>query len=176
MVVYHWSVAFGLEPDVPKLSTDYDHSLVYFDASFAALKYGTIDGFIAPGKEQWLQFFIAGKLVWLSEVTSGRWHNFALAVDYTNRTAELHFSLGKAPLTRVVDKMEAPINRARWHIGILRKPLEESGKQLSTPTGLYYNLIWIEKGQVTTSMVAPGTDVSVAQEAKAKSGKAKPKG
>jgi hypothetical protein len=72
LVVYHWSVALGLEKDVAPLSTGYENVLVHFDAQFAALKYGSVKGFAAPGANKWLQFFLGGQLAWLAEVPTGR--------------------------------------------------------------------------------------------------------
>ena len=64
---------------------------------------------------------------------------------------ELWYSLGRGALNRVVNTTQAPVNRADWHVGVLRMPLT-NGQQLSMPTGLYYSLIWIEQGQITTNI------------------------
>jgi hypothetical protein len=81
------------------------------------------------------------------------WLNFALAVDYAAGTVELWSSSGAAPLAKVVPATKADVSKSDWHVGVLRLPLDD-GTQLATTSGLYYSLVWIEKGRVTAQVAA----------------------
>ncbi len=37
-MVYHWSMAMGLEADVARLAPQYEHQLVFFESHFADMK------------------------------------------------------------------------------------------------------------------------------------------
>ena len=76
-----------------------------------------------------------------------------MAVDYTAGTVELWSSSGAAALAKVVPATKAPVSKSDWHVGALRLP-QDDGTQLATSSGLYYSLVWIEKGQVTAKVAA----------------------
>ncbi|KIM43056.1 glycoside hydrolase family 131 protein, partial [Hebeloma cylindrosporum] len=95
--------------------------------------------------------------------TSGCWHNFAVQVDWDNRTLAVLFSKGNMPLkpvTKVVPNSSAAAGTAgqgEFHFGVLKLPLVDPtdtpqnqgdvahhGIQEGTTEGLLYSGIFVE--------------------------------
>jgi hypothetical protein len=63
----------------------------------------------------------------------------------TPKAVDLYTSTGGAPLQKRASVAGVPgVAKSDLHVGVLRLP--RGGKQLPTPTAVYYSNLWIEAG------------------------------
>ncbi|KAH0347395.1 glycoside hydrolase family 131 protein, partial [Aureobasidium melanogenum] len=140
---YHFSLKRGTEnaPD-----TTAEHQVAFFESHFTELKYG-VDG--SDGKLQWMT---DGKSQFDMDFEADVWHNVAYGIDFDASTVEFFHSTGADKLVSKAGPMKASVssNGADWHVGVL--------KFSKTKEDWFFSSVYIEDGELTTSISASGGD------------------
>lgn len=138
---YHFSLKRGTEiaPDITA-----EHQVAFFESHFTELKYG-VDG--SNGKLQWMT---DGKSQFDMDFEADVWHNVAYGIDFDASTVEFYHSTGADELVSKAGPMKASVSSdgADWHVGVL--------KFSKTKEDWFFSSVYIEDGELTTSISAPG--------------------
>ena len=147
-VYYHFSMQHtGTNPPSPSG----EHQINFFESHFTEMKYGLISG--AQGSsDKRLQWFVDGKSQWNAELTANTWHNVAYGIDFDAGTVEFYHSTGADALKKIAGPVKASTqsNGADWHLGVLRLTNDGSKEDW------HFSGVYIESGDLTTSVVSPG--------------------
>ncbi|OJD30533.1 carbohydrate-binding module family 1 protein [Diplodia corticola] len=150
-VFYHFSVSRSAT-NAP--SAAHEHQVNFFESHFTELKYGWISG--ASGETNTnLQWMVGGVSKWAVEWEADVWHNVAYEIDFAGQTVAFWHSVGSDALERVVEPVAASTssNGADWHLGVLRLP--RSGYDTEDAEDWYFSGVYVETGDITTSVVGP---------------------
>lgn len=159
-VFYHFSLQ---TTDTNAPSPKGEHQINFFESHFTELKYGQ-----EGGSDNHLHWHVGGKSQWDTELVAGDWHNVAYGIDFSAGTVEFYHSTGAADLEKIAGPVSASTdsNGADWHLGVLR--LTNDG----TTEDWNFSGVYIESGDITTSVVSPGGSGSGSAPAPASSSKA----
>ncbi|KAG9818939.1 glycoside hydrolase family 131 protein, partial [Aureobasidium melanogenum] len=126
--------------------TTAEHQIAFFESHFTELKYG-VDG--SDGKLQWMT---DGKSQFDMDFEADVWHNVAYGIDFDASTVEFFHSTGADKLVSKAGPMKASVssNGADWHVGVL--------KFSKTKEDWFFSSVYIEDGELTTSISASGGD------------------
>ena len=124
-----------------------EHQINFFESHFTEMKYGQ-----EGGSDNHLHWYVGGKSQWDAELVAGDWHNVAYGIDFSAGTVEFYHSTGAAALEKIAGPVAASTdsNGADWHLGVLR--LTNDGSQ----EDWNFSGVYIESGDITTSIVSPG--------------------
>ena len=124
-----------------------EHQINFFESHFTELKYGQ-----EGGSDNHLHWYVGGKSQWDAELVAGDWHNVAYGIDFSAGTVEFYHSTGADALEKIAGPVSASTdsNGADWHLGVLR--LTNDGSQ----EDWNFSGVYIESGDLTTSIVSPG--------------------
>ncbi|KAL5464816.1 hypothetical protein PMIN06_000977 [Paraphaeosphaeria minitans] len=146
-VYYHFSVKTASE-NAPTAANE--HQLAFFESHFTELKYG------ASGSSNTnLQWHVGGVSKWDVELVAGEWHNVAYEIDFDAGSVALHHSTGSDALTKTAGPFDASTssNGADWHLGVLRLP---SSNDADGAEDWFFSGVYVESGELTTSVASPG--------------------
>jgi hypothetical protein len=124
-----------------------EHQINFFESHFTEMKYGQ-----EGGSDNHLHWYVGGKSQWDAELVAGDWHNVAYGIDFSAGTVEFYHSTGADALEKIAGPVSASTdsNGADWHLGVLR--LTNDGSQ----EDWNFSGVYIESGDLTTSIVSPG--------------------
>lgn len=102
-----------------------------------------------------LQWMASGVSKWNVTWEAGVWHNVAYGIDFDAGSVEFYHSTGADHLTLVVPAVtvSAPSNSADWHLGVLELPRDG---YTDANEDIYFSGVYIESGDLTTSVAGPG--------------------
>lgn len=143
---YHLSVKHTLE-NAPDAAAE--HQVAFFESHFTELKFG------ASGSKK-LQWMADGTSKFDMDFAAGVWHNVAYGIDFDASTVEFFHSTGADELVSKAGPVSASVssNGADWHVGVLRLPGSEATEDW------YFSSVYIEDGELTTSVSGPGGESS----------------
>ncbi|PSN60460.1 hypothetical protein BS50DRAFT_564183 [Corynespora cassiicola Philippines] len=146
-VYYHFSVKTSSE-NVPTATNE--HQIAFFESHFTELKYG------ASGSSNTnLQWHVGGVSKWDVELVADEWHNVAYEIDFDAGSVSFYHSTGSDALTQAAGPFDASTssNGADWHLGVLRLPGSNDGPGAED---WYFSGVYVESGELTTSVNTPG--------------------
>jgi hypothetical protein len=137
-----------------------EHQINFFESHFTEMKYGS-----QGGSDNHLHWYVGGKSQWDTELVAGTWHNVAYGIDFSAGTVEFYHSTGSDALKKIAGPVAASTesNGADWHLGVLR--LTNDGKT----EDWNFSGVYIESGDITTSIVSPGGSGAAPSSSKASS-------
>lgn len=140
-----------------------EHQINFFESHFTEMKYGQ-----EGGSDNHLHWYVGGKSQWDAELVAGDWHNVAYGIDFSAGTVEFYHSTGADDLEKIAGPVAASTdsNGADWHLGVLRLTNDGSTEDWN------FSGVYIESGDITTSIVSPGGSDSGSAPAPASSSKA----
>jgi hypothetical protein len=143
-VFYHFSLQ---TTDTNAPSPKGEHQINFFESHFTELKYGQ-----EGGSDNHLHWYVGGKSQWDAELVAGDWHNVAYGIDFSVGTVEFYHSTGADDLEKIAGPVSASTdsNGADWHLGVLRLTNDGSTEDWN------FSGVYIESGDITTSVVSPG--------------------
>jgi hypothetical protein len=143
-VFYHFSLQ---TTDTNAPSPKGEHQINFFESHFTELKYGQ-----EGGSDNHLHWHVGGKSQWDTELVAGDWHNVAYGIDFSAGTVEFYHSTGADDLEKIAGPVAASTdsNGADWHLGVLRLTNDGSTEDWN------FSGVYIESGDITTSVVSPG--------------------
>lgn len=143
-VYYHFSMQHT-ETNAP--SPKGEHQINFFESHFTEMKYGQ-----EGGSDNHLHWYVDGKSQWDAELVAGDWHNVAYGIDFSAGTVEFYHSTGAEALKKIAGPVSASTssNGADWHLGVLRLTNDGSTEDWN------FSGVYIESGDITTSVVSPG--------------------
>jgi hypothetical protein len=143
-VYYHFSMQHT-ETNAP--SPKGEHQINFFESHFTEMKYGQ-----EGGSDNHLHWYVGGKSQWDAELVAGDWHNVAYGIDFSAGTVEFYHSTGSDALKKIAGPVAASTdsNGADWHLGVLRLTNDGSTEDWN------FSGVYIESGDITTSVVSPG--------------------
>ncbi|KAM0719107.1 hypothetical protein Q7P37_005012 [Cladosporium fusiforme] len=147
-VYYHFSMQHT-DTNPPEASGE--HQINFFESHFTEMKYGLVSG--AEGtSDNRLQWFVDGKSQWDEELTADTWHNIAYGIDFSAGEVEFYHSTGSDDLEKIAGPVSASTdsNGADWHLGVLRLTNDGATEDWN------FSGVYIESGDLTTSVVSPG--------------------
>ncbi|KAH6672674.1 hypothetical protein F5X68DRAFT_174897 [Plectosphaerella plurivora] len=150
-VFYHFSLR---RSDVNAPAETREHQIAFFESHFTELKSGWLSG--APGtSDPALRWMVGGQTQWSVDWEADVWHNAAYEIDFAAGTVGFWHSTGASPLERVVDPVAASTssNGADWHLGVLELPRDGYA---DADEDFYFSGVYIEDGEITTSVAGPG--------------------
>lgn len=153
-VFYHFSIK--RESDNAPSPTR-EHQIAFFESHFTELKSGLLSR--ASGTEDNnLYWLVGGTPKWEVEWIAGIWHNMAYEIDFSAKTVGLWHSTGANKLEQAVAPITASTssNGADWHVGVLELANGDADKT----EDFYFSGVYIEDGDITTSISGPGSDSS----------------
>ncbi|KAK0873937.1 hypothetical protein LTR87_011724 [Friedmanniomyces endolithicus] len=157
-VFYHFSVQHAAtNPPSPYE----EHQVCFFESHFTELKFGLIDG--EQGTlDQSLRWDVNSETHWNVSFAAGVWHNIAYAIDFDAGSVGFYHSTGSDDLTLTVPpvSVSASFNGADWHLGVLRLP-SSTGRSDTAAEDWHFSGVYIESGEITTSVSGPGGASSV---------------
>jgi Glycoside hydrolase 131 catalytic N-terminal domain len=148
-VYYYFSIQHN---DTNPPSPYEEHQVCFFESHFTKLKYGLIDG--EKGASDYrLQWMVQGQGKWSTNFTAGVWHNVAYAIDFDAGTVGFYHSTGSDDLKLIVSPVavSAASNAEDWHLGVLRLA-SITGRTDSVLEGWHFSGVYIESGDITTSV------------------------
>lgn len=150
-VFYHFSIKREAE-NAP--ATNREHQIAFFESHFTELKSGS-----SGDEDTSLRWMVGGKSQWDVEWEAGVWHNCAYEIDFSANTVGFWHSTGAAALQQVVKPVSASTssNGADWHLGVLELPKDGVADENED---LYFSGVYIEDGEITTSVSGPGGDAA----------------
>jgi len=151
---YHLSISrSATNPPV----ADFEHQVCFFESHFTELKYGWVNG-QANVADPTLKWDIGGVTQWSTAFDAGVWHNFVYAIDFSANTVGMWHSTGGDNLVQVIAPKSASTssNSADWHLGVLRLPQAGDGATSTAAEDWYFSGVYIETGDLTTSVSGPG--------------------
>lgn len=145
---YHFSLKRAAE-NAPDATAE--HQVAFFESHFTELKYG-VDG--SDGKLQWMT---DGKSQFDMDFDADVWHNVAYGIDFDAKTVEFYHSTGADELVSKAGPLSAAVasDGADWHVGVL--------KFSQTKEDWFFSSVYIEDGELTTSVSGPGGDAAPAK-------------
>ncbi|KAL9111099.1 MAG: hypothetical protein Q9227_004361 [Pyrenula ochraceoflavens] len=157
-VVYHFSIsrAASNPPGAQE-----EHQVCFFESHFTELKYGLISGEQGTTSDPTLRWDVGGQSQWNTSFDAGVWHNMAYEIDFDAGTVGFWHSTGADDLVQTIAPMTASTssNGADWHLGVLRLAPSGSGVAADADNGpedWLFSGIYVESGDVTTSVAGPG--------------------
>lgn len=143
-VYYHFSMQ---TTDTNAPSPKGEHQINFFESHFTEMKYGQ-----EGGSDNHLHWYVGGKSQWDTELVAGDWHNVAYGIDFSAGTVEFYHSTGADALKKIAGPVSASTdsNGADWHLGVLRLTNDGSTEDWN------FSGVYIESGDLTTSIVSPG--------------------
>jgi hypothetical protein len=158
-VYYHFSMQHT-ETNAP--SPKGEHQINFFESHFTEMKYGQ-----EGGSDNHLHWYVSGKSQWDAELVAGDWHNVAYGIDFSAGTVEFYHSTGSDALKKIAGPVSASTdsNGADWHLGVLRLTNDGSTEDWN------FSGVYIESGDITTSVVSPGGSSSAPASASSSSSK-----
>ncbi|KAK1079477.1 hypothetical protein LTR33_006352 [Friedmanniomyces endolithicus] len=157
-VFYHFSVQHAAtNPPSPYE----EHQVCFVESHFTELKFGVIDG--EQGTlDQSLRWDVNSETHWNVSFAAGVWHNIAYAIDFDAGSVGFYHSAGSDDLTLTVPpvSVSASFNGADWHLGVLRLP-SSTGRSDTAAEDWHFSGVYIESGEITTSVSGPGGASSV---------------
>lgn len=148
-VFYHFSMQHtGTNPPSPLE----EHQINFFESHFTEMKYGLISGSQGTSSNK-LGWYVDGKSQWDVEFAPGVWHNIAYGIDFDAGTVTYYHSTGSDALVKTAGPVSASTssNGADWHLGVLRLGTQDGVKE-----DWHFSGVYIEDGELTTSVVSPG--------------------
>ncbi|KEQ83197.1 hypothetical protein M438DRAFT_43453 [Aureobasidium pullulans EXF-150] len=147
---YHFSLKRAAE-NAPDATAE--HQVAFFESHFTELKYG-VDG--SDGKLQWMT---DGKSQFDMDFDADVWHNVAYGIDFDAKTVEFYHSTGADELVSKAGPLSAAVasDGADWHVGVL--------KFSQTKEDWFFSSVYIEDGELTTSVSGPGGDAATPSKA-----------
>ncbi|KAJ9621610.1 hypothetical protein H2203_007097 [Taxawa tesnikishii (nom. ined.)] len=152
-VYYHFSMQHtGVNPP----SQYEEHQVCFFESHFTEMKYGLISGEQATSDNR-LQWMVGGVGKWETNFTAGEWHNVAYEIDFDASTVAYYHSTGAEDLTLTAGPFSASTssNGADWHLGVLRLA-SSTGRSDTAAEDWHFSGVYIESGDLTTSVSGPG--------------------
>ncbi|KAH7155466.1 hypothetical protein B0J13DRAFT_226830 [Dactylonectria estremocensis] len=148
-VFYHFSIKRSDE-NAPSLTRE--HQIAFFESHFTELKSGANSG--ATGEDNSLRWLVGGTSEWEVDWEADVWHNMAYEIDFDASTVGLWHSTGASDLKQVVAPVTADTssNGADWHVGVL----ELANGDADETEDFYFSGVYIEDGDITTSVSGPG--------------------
>ncbi|KKA28951.1 hypothetical protein TD95_005422 [Thielaviopsis punctulata] len=153
---------FSLKKDITRpLNLSHEYQLVFledntFSTNQFALKTGTILGQNTTNPDT-LQLFgnvndAKPGLIFSAPFTAGKFHNFALKLDFNANTTQVFYSTGNCSLSQQTEAIANDVSgQGQFHFGILKKPtgnftdITKSGFQESgINEGIVYSGIFME--------------------------------
>jgi hypothetical protein len=158
-VYYHFSMQHT-ETNAP--SPKGEHQINFFESHFTEMKYGQ-----EGGSDNHLHWYVSGKSQWDAELVAGDWHNVAYGIDFSAGTVEFYHSTGSDALKKIAGPVSTSTdsNGADWHLGVLRLTNDGSTEDWN------FSGVYIESGDITTSVVSPGGSSSAPASASSSSSK-----
>lgn len=147
-VYYHFSMQHsGTNPPSPSG----EHQINFFESHFTEMKFGA-----SGGSDNNLHWYAGGESQWKAELTKDTWHNVAYGIDFDAGTVEFYHSTGADALEKTAGPITADTqsNGADWHLGVLRLTNDGSTEDW------HFSGVYIESGDLTTSVVSPGGSAS----------------
>ena len=143
-VFYHFSMQ---HTDTNAPSPSGEHQINFFESHFTEMKYGA-----EGGSDNHLHWYAGGKSQWDTELAADTWHNVAYGIDFSAGTVEFYHSTGADSLEKTAGPVSvtADSNGADWHLGVLRLSNDGSTEDWN------FSGVYIESGDITTSVVSPG--------------------
>jgi hypothetical protein len=143
-VYYHFSMQHT-GTNAPSPSGE--HQINFFESHFTEMKYGS-----QGGSDNHLHWYAGGQSQWDAELVAGTWHNVAYGIDFSAGTVEFYHSTGSDALKKIAGPVAASTdsNGADWHLGVLRLTNDGSTEDWN------FSGVYIESGDITTSVVSPG--------------------
>lgn len=147
---YHFSLKRAAE-NAPDATAE--HQVAFFESHFTELKYG-VDG--SDGKLQWMT---DGKSQFDMDFDADVWHNVAYGIDFDAKTVEFYHSTGADELVSKAGPLSAAVasDGADWHVGVL--------KFSQTKEDWFFSSVYVEDGELTTSVSGPGGDAATPSKA-----------
>ncbi|OMP85085.1 hypothetical protein BK809_0000839 [Diplodia seriata] len=155
-VFYHFSISRSAT-NAP--STAHEHQVNFFESHFTELKYGWLSGAAGETNPN-LQWMVGGASKWSAPFDPDVWHNVAYEIDFAAQTVAFWHSTGADALVRTVAPVAASAssNGADWHLGVLRLP--RSGYDSDDAEDWFFSGVYVESGDITTSVAGPGERAS----------------
>jgi len=140
-----------------------EHQINFFESHFTEMKYGS-----QGGSDNHLHWYAGGQSQWDAELVADTWHNVAYGIDFSAGTVEFYHSTGADALKNIAGPVSASTdsNGADWHLGVLRLTNDGSTEDWN------FSGVYIESGDLTTSVVSPGGSASAPAASSASSSKA----
>lgn len=159
-VFYHFSMK-TTETNAP--SPDGEHQINFFESHFTEMKFGS-----EGGSDSNLHWYAGGESQWDAELVADEWHNVAYGIDFSAGTVEFYHSTGADDLEKIAGPVDvtADSNGADWHLGVLRLSNDGSTEDWQ------FSGVYIEEGDITTSVVSPGGSSESAEPASSGASKA----
>ncbi|KAK5119185.1 hypothetical protein LTR85_007799 [Meristemomyces frigidus] len=153
-VYYHFSMQHtGTNPPSPYE----EHQVCFFESHFTEMKYGLISG--EDGTlDHALRWEVNSESQWNVTFSPNVWHNIAYEIDFDAGSVGFYHSTGADDLTLTVSPVSvtASSNGADWHLGVLRLA-SSTGRSDTAAEDWHFSGIYIESGDVTTSVSGPGS-------------------
>lgn len=156
-VYYHFSVKTSAD-NVPTATNE--HQIAFFESHFTELKYG------GQGSSNTnLQWHVGGVSKWDVKLVADEWHNVAYEIDFDAGSVSFWHSTGSSPLTKTAGPFTASTqsNGADWHLGVLRLP---GSSDAPGAEDWFFSGVYVESGDLTTSVNTPGGSGEAAEPAK----------
>ncbi|MCJ1313793.1 hypothetical protein MMC25_007473 [Agyrium rufum] len=159
-VYYHFSMS---RLDVNAPGSMEEHQVAFFESHFTELKYGLISGEQGVSSDANLRWDVGGSSQWNVVFEASVWHNIVYDIDFDAGTVGFWHSTGSDDLVQVVKPITASTssNGADWHLGILRLA-DTTAAADDSPEDWYFSGVYIESGDLTTSVAGPGGDMGSA--------------
>ncbi|KFY08239.1 hypothetical protein V492_06407 [Pseudogymnoascus sp. VKM F-4246] len=150
-VYYHFSIKRS-DTNAPSLNRE--HQICFFESHFTELKSGWISG-AAGTSDPALRWEVGGTSQWDVTWEADVWHNVAYEIDFSANTIAFWHSTGADDLTLAHAAVSGSTssNGADWHLGVLELPRDGYP---DSNEDFYFSGVYIESGELTTSVAGPG--------------------
>jgi hypothetical protein len=150
-VFYHFSLQ---RRDVNAPSEFREHQIAFFESHFTELKSGWQSG--TPGtNDPLLRWDVSSATQWNTTWEADVWHNVAYGIDFAAGSVEFYHSTGADDLvlTHEAVSVSASSNGEDWHLGVLELPRDGYTDAIED---IYFSGVYVESGDLTTSVSGPG--------------------
>ncbi|KAH9885517.1 hypothetical protein F4778DRAFT_774298 [Xylariomycetidae sp. FL2044] len=150
-VWYHFSM---MRSETNPPAETREHQINFFESHFTEMKAGWLSGSSGTTDAN-LRWMADSQSQWNTEFTAGVWHNVAYEIDFSANTVGFWYSTGSDDLALTVEpvSVSASSNGADWHLGVLELPRDGYTDEVED---LYFSGVYIESGDITTSVSGPG--------------------
>ncbi|TVY88593.1 hypothetical protein LAWI1_G004238, partial [Lachnellula willkommii] len=159
-VYYHFSLQ---RTDTNAPSEFREHQIAFFESHFTELKSGWQSG--ASGtSDPLLRWDVSSTTQWNTTWEAGVWHNVAYGIDFSAGSVEFYHSTGADDLVLAHSavSVSASSDGKDWHLGVLELPRDGYA---DATEDIYFSGVYVESGDLTTSVSGDATNSSSASSA-----------
>jgi hypothetical protein len=156
-VYYHFSM---MRSDTNAPSEFREHQIAFFESHFTEMKSGWQSG--ASGtSDPLLRWNAASTTQWNTTWEARVWHNVAYEINFDAGTVAFYHSTGADDLALAHEAVtvSASSDGKDWHLGVLELPRDG---YTDATEDIYFSGVYVESGDLTTSVAGPGGVAAVA--------------